>query len=112
MEILKRNQAGITLLELTIVLVIVGLLLGGVLTGKVLIDLAKIKNFETDFKNLQLFIYGYQDKYGAIPGDDLNVVAHVGGILATTPTGCLLYTSDAADDLTRVDLGGRRIIKK
>src|SRR5665811_1386345 len=27
-------------------------------------------------------------------------------------TGCLLYTSDAADDLTRVDLGGRRIIKK
>src|SRR5665811_685807 len=30
----------------------------------------------------------------------------VGGII------CLLYTSDAADDLTRVDLGGRRIIKK
>ena len=25
---------------------------------------------------------------------------------------CLLYTSDAADELTRVDLGGRRIIKK
>src|SRR5665254_30265 len=25
---------------------------------------------------------------------------------------CLLYTSDAADDLTRVDVGGRRIIKK
>src|SRR5665811_2576343 len=28
------------------------------------------------------------------------------------PDTCLLYTSDAADDLTRVDLGGRRIIKK
>src|SRR5665254_28925 len=28
------------------------------------------------------------------------------------PRSCLLYTSDAADDLTRVDLGGRRIIKK
>ena len=25
---------------------------------------------------------------------------------------CLLYTSDAADDLLCVDLGGRRIIKK
>ena len=25
---------------------------------------------------------------------------------------CLLYTSDAADELCRVDLGGRRIIKK
>ena len=29
-----------------------------------------------------------------------------------TAYNCLLYTSDAADDLTRVDLGGRRIIKK
>ena len=27
-------------------------------------------------------------------------------------TSCLLYTSDAADDLLCVDLGGRRIIKK
>ena len=26
--------------------------------------------------------------------------------------GCLLYTSDAADDMQCVDLGGRRIIKK
>src|SRR5659263_426670 len=28
------------------------------------------------------------------------------------PVACLLYTSDAADDLLCVDLGGRRIIKK
>ena len=28
------------------------------------------------------------------------------------PCGCLLYTSDAADDRYSVDLGGRRIIKK
>ena len=28
------------------------------------------------------------------------------------PPNCLLYTSDAADDLLCVDLGGRRIIKK
>src|SRR5665811_2595942 len=32
--------------------------------------------------------------------------------LAVRALACLLYTSDAADDLTRVDLGGRRIIKK
>ena len=32
--------------------------------------------------------------------------------LATGSLGCLLYTSDAADDLLCVDLGGRRIIKK
>ena len=33
-------------------------------------------------------------------------------IVSTTGIGCLLYTSDAADDLLCVDLGGRRIIKK
>ena len=31
---------------------------------------------------------------------------------AKLPISCLLYTSDAADDLLCVDLGGRRIIKK
>ena len=33
-------------------------------------------------------------------------------ILFTTLATCLLYTSDAADDMQCVDLGGRRIIKK
>src|SRR5665811_2641676 len=32
------------------------------------------------------------------------------GFIAMHGKGCLLYTSDAADDLTRVDLGGRRLI--
>ena len=32
--------------------------------------------------------------------------------LGYEPENCLLYTSDAADDLLCVDLGGRRIIKK
>src|SRR5665811_2598920 len=36
----------------------------------------------------------------------------VSNIIADHFVTCLLYTSDAADDLTRVDLGGRRIIKK
>ena len=30
----------------------------------------------------------------------------------TNPWNCLLYTSDAADERSSVDLGGRRIIKK
>src|SRR5450756_1208210 len=36
----------------------------------------------------------------------------IGGIMAALDKTCLLYTSDAADDLLCVDLGGRRIIKK
>lgn len=67
---MKRNQSGFTLIEIAIVLVIIGLLLGGVLKGQELINSARVKNLATDFKNIPVFIYGYQDKYRALPGDD------------------------------------------
>jgi len=73
-----RKQAGFTLVEIAIVLVIIGLLLGGVLKGQELINSAKVKNFAQDFRNIPLFIYGYQDKYRALPGDDAAVAAHIG----------------------------------
>ena len=60
---MKRKQSGFTLIEIAIVLVIIGLLLGGVLKGQELINSAKVKNLATDFKNIPVFIYGYQDKY-------------------------------------------------
>ena len=82
---MRKGQSGFTLVEIAIVLVIIGLLLGGVLKGQELINSAKVKNFANDFRNIPLFIYGYQDKYRALPGDDANVVAHVAGTLATTP---------------------------
>lgn len=83
---MKKNQTGFTLIELAIVLVIIGLLLGGVLKGQDLINSAKGKNMIADFKNAQIFIYAYQDRYRALPGDDAGVVNHVNGTLATTGT--------------------------
>ena len=89
---MKRNQSGFTLIEIAIVLVIIGLLLGGVLKGQELINSAKVKNLATDFRNIPVFIYGYQDKFKALPGDDAQVVSHLGltsgATLATTPTTC------------------------
>ncbi|MDH4215947.1 MAG: prepilin-type N-terminal cleavage/methylation domain-containing protein [Gallionella sp.] len=75
---MKRNQSGFTLIEIAIVLVIIGLLLGGVLKGQELINSAKVKNLAGDFKNIPVFIYGYQDKYKSLPGDDSAAVTHVG----------------------------------
>jgi prepilin-type N-terminal cleavage/methylation domain-containing protein len=86
-KIMKSRQAGFTLVEIAIVLVIIGLLLGGVLKGQELINSAKVKNFATDFRNIPLFIYGYQDKYKALPGDHHAVTTAVtGSTKASTPT--------------------------
>jgi len=60
---MKHHQSGFTLIEIAIVLVIIGLLLGGVLKGQELINSAKVKNLASDFKNIPVFIYGYQDKF-------------------------------------------------
>jgi prepilin-type N-terminal cleavage/methylation domain-containing protein len=81
---MKRNQSGFTLIEIAIVLVIIGLLLGGVLKGQELINSARVKNLATDFKNIPVFIYGYQDKFRALPGDDRAVDTH----LASLNPGC------------------------
>lgn len=83
---MKKQQSGFTLIELAIVLVIIGLLLGGVLKGQELINSAKVKNMASDFKNTQVYIYGYQDRFRALPGDDPAAATHVTGATnATTP---------------------------
>jgi prepilin-type N-terminal cleavage/methylation domain-containing protein len=85
---LPQRQSGFTLIEIAIVLVIIGLLLGGILKGQELINSARVKNLGTDFRNIPLFIYGYQDKFKALPGDDPLVVTNLAGAtLATTPAG-------------------------
>jgi len=82
---MKRRQSGFTLIEIAIVLVIIGLLLGGVLKGQELINSAKVKNLANDFRNVPVYIYGYQDKFKALPGDDAAAVTHtVTGNMAST----------------------------
>lgn len=83
---MERNQSGFTLIEIAIVLVIIGLLLGGVLKGQELINSAKVKNLATDFRNIPVFIYSYQDKYKALPGDDASLSTHLSNASACTPS--------------------------
>ena len=69
---MKREQGGFTLVEIAIVLVIIGLLLGGILKGQEMITQAKIKNVIADVSGVSAAMYGYQDRYRALPGDDKN----------------------------------------
>jgi len=66
----KSIEGGFTLVEIAIVLVIIGLLLGGILKGQEMITQARIKNVINDFNGIVTAITSYQDRYRALPGDD------------------------------------------
>lgn len=65
-----HNRKGFTLVELAIVLIIIGVILGAVLKGQELIDNAKIKRAITDTNTVFVAYNGYIDRYQKKPGDD------------------------------------------
>jgi len=89
-------QKGFTLVEIAIVLVIIGLLLGGILKGQEMITQAKIKNVVADFSGISAAYYGYQDRYRAIPGDDPNAGTRWSGAGSGDGNGVVAGTYNAA----------------
>jgi prepilin-type N-terminal cleavage/methylation domain-containing protein len=84
---MRSQQSGFTLVEIAIVLLIIGLLLGGILKGQELINSARVKNLANDFRTIPTYIYAFQDKFKALPGDDAQVATHVTGATAATTGG-------------------------
>jgi prepilin-type N-terminal cleavage/methylation domain-containing protein len=68
----KSRRAGFTLVELSIVLVIIGLIIGGVLTGRQIMQNAAITNALNSIQAFEAQFQTYVQNYGAIPGDDTN----------------------------------------
>jgi len=67
---IRRNQAGFTLVEIAIVLVIIGLLIGGVLKGQAMVQNAKVKRVVKLADELRAGVMTFYDKYGVYPGDE------------------------------------------
>jgi prepilin-type N-terminal cleavage/methylation domain-containing protein len=101
---MKSMQKGFTLVEIAIVLVIIGLLLGGILKGQEMITQAKIKNVIADFSGISAAYHGYQDRYRAIPGDDKTASRWSGISAVGDGDGHLtgLYNSATATDESRL----------
>jgi prepilin-type N-terminal cleavage/methylation domain-containing protein len=77
---MKSKQSGFTLVEIAIVLVIIGLLLGGVLKGQEMITSSKAKSLFADKSAIQAAYNTYNDRFRAIPGDDAAAAGRFTGL--------------------------------
>ena len=81
-----HKQRGFTLIEIAIVLVIIGLLLGGVLKGQELITSARVRNLFSQQDGVKAAYFGFLDRYRALPGDYTAASTTIAGV-AATPCG-------------------------
>ena len=112
---MNNKQTGFTLVELAIVLVVIGLILGMAFKGKDLIDSAKVKNMQAQYNKVSAAVNIYYEKYGSYPGDGCTGVATAGttcsnanptrdGILSNAEGGFGITVLQNANILTKADL--------
>jgi len=82
-----RKQTGFTLIEIAIVLVIIGLLLGGVLKGQELITSARVRNIVSQQDGVKAAYFGFLDRFRAVPGDYDQAFTNIANMTATCTGG-------------------------
>jgi len=83
-----RAEKGFTLVELSIVIVIIGLIVAGVIGGQSLVHQAKLKKIATDVTKYKVAINTFKLEYDAIPGDFSNAYAYWGNSCAGNANDC------------------------
>ena len=88
-------RQGFTLLELSIVLVIIGLLIGGIFVGQSLIHTAQLNAVVSEFNRYQTAVQNFKQQYQALPGDMNNATSFWGiaGGSTGNDTTCMWTTS-------------------
>lgn len=100
------NKQGFTLVELAIVLVIIGLIVGGVLAGQALIRSSEIRAVISEHDRVEAAFNTFRERYRAIPGDMRNATDYWGAAHAT-PATCI--TTNSGDKTTCNGNGDHRI---
>jgi len=68
----RRSEAGFTLVELAVVMIIIGLLIGGVLKGQQLIANAQVASTVAQIKGFDAATTTFRDMFASMPGDIVN----------------------------------------
>src|ERR1700680_3911745 len=79
---MRPVSKGFTLIEIAIVLVIIGLLLGGVLKGQELITGARVRNLISQQDGIKAAFFGFQDRFRAYAGDYTQATVNIIGATA------------------------------
>lgn len=72
-----RKQSGFTLIEIAIVLLIIGLLLGGIMKGQSMINSARVRAIANDLTGIEAAWISFQDRYRSVPGDYSRASTHI-----------------------------------
>ncbi len=83
----QHRPNAFSLVELSIVLVILGLLVGGILAGQSLIRADELRDVSTGISKLTVASHAFRDKYFAMPGD-MNNATKFWGVLDADPATC------------------------
>ena len=75
----NNHESGFSLVEIAIVLLIIGVIIGGVLKGQDLIDSARIKATIQQINEYKMAVANFQDRFGALPGDFGQAEDQIGG---------------------------------
>lgn len=100
---MKHRQAGFTLVELSIVLVVIGLIVSGIVVGKDLIKAAELRSVITDLREYQAALYTFKEKYSQFPGD-LRNASEFWPTCDATPANCNGNGDGRIDDTIQEDL--------
>ena len=85
----QKSNSGFTLVEIAIVLVIIGLLLGGILKGQELINNAKVRAISDRQNSLKVAWFAFIDRFAALPGDYSQANIYITGAAAGDGNGLL-----------------------
>src|SRR5689334_4060060 len=86
---MQKLSKGFTLIEIAILRVIIGLLLGGVIKGEELIRAARVRSLISEEQAIKAAFYGFQDRFRALPGDYASASANIncGGVACVDGDG-------------------------